>query len=208
LTLSGTAIRIGALGGFNDEPNVNISFRDGVGGSPVTTTTSDSGGSFALPVPTAGRPISPVVTFEKANVMTSVLVHDEPINHDVAMIAGYMGTTSAVDNLYLVAGLGGQRSSARGTLLMMATDCAGAVVAGVTLAVDPPPARIRYSGTNGLPDGGLAATSGPFGFAWAFNVGPGPVTITASKPGDAFLPQTVEVLAGDIFTGTMVRPMQ
>lgn len=206
ITLSGKTIRILATGFPVDESDVEIQAIDRVGGTMLAQTTSGNNGDFTLMVPTGGQAILPFVQFAKSNLMTSVFVPDEVTNDSVAIPIAYMGSPTAVDSLYSV--VGENRDPTKGTILFMMRDCAGSNLEGVTITVDPPPGRIVYSGGVGIPNAGTTSSRSPYAMAWALNAEPGPTTINAAQTGSTFGTQVVEVLPGDWFMGTVVRPLQ
>lgn len=204
ITLSGRTLRISFIGIPSAESDVTVSMLDGVAGTPLATTTSAGNGDFSLVVTTSGAPITPVLSLTATNALTSVFVGDEPIDRDVAMIEGFIGSGAAVGSLYGFSPA--SRDLQLGTIFIRVADCDEDPVSGVSIALSPPAEDIVYAGPAGFPSSSATETSSS-GFAWALNVAPGPVVITASKAGETFLPTSLEVLGGDHFMGAVVRPV-
>lgn len=199
---AGTIVEVPTFGSPTPEGGVTVEVSDSIGGTPFTSTTSAADGRYSLALASQGQPMQAVVSLRKAGMLTSVFVPDGPLDSDVIDMYSPITTDTTIGALYIAVGV--SRSSSAGTLLVMVTDCDGAPVSDAVVTVTPAPSKMVYNDDAGSPDPTLVATRA-YGLVHALNVGPGPVTITATKAGATFLSHEVEILSGDYVMGTRLR---
>ncbi len=200
LTVSGFAFR--ATTGIH-QAGVAVAAMTSAAGTPIATATTDLLGNFSLSVPTGGVPIAAYFSLTKTGFLTSVSVPDQPLDHAVSMLAGFMGMQADVDGLYSAGSTA--QDTTKGTLFVTVEDCGGTTIAGATIATTPA-SKIVYS--SGILPSGSATATGSSGYAWALNVPVGSVQLTATAPGRTFSPHPVAILASSAsFMGTAIRPL-
>jgi hypothetical protein len=205
IVISGSTIQVTQTGPV-PEPSVMISIRASVTGPVLASTTSSAAnGSFSVSVPSAGMPTVTIIYLEKASLLSTLMTPDQPVDTNVPLGAtAFVSSQAATTGLYNTGGVA--RDTARGTIVAHIRDCSGVGIAGATLSVTPAPAKIVYADASGVADAALTATTTQGG-AWALNVGVGPVLITAQKAGTTFARHRIDIVAGDTFTFTPVRPL-
>ena len=162
------------------------------GGQVIASTLSDEQGDYSLRVPTGGSAITPTIAITRPGVGTTYVTSNDAIDTGRTLL---LETTSeaTLNALYALGPY--TRRADRGTLVVQSLNCTGVGEAGAAVAVAPAPEAIGYIAADGTLDG--TSTQAPNVAAVAFNVVPGPVTITASAPGRMYYPFTVTVVAGD-----------
>lgn len=199
---AGTIVEVSTFGSPKPESGVTIQVSDSIAGTPFTSTTSAADGSYSLALASHGQPMHAVVSLRKSGMLTSVFVPDGPLDGDVIDLYSPITTDATIGALYIAVGV--PRSSSAGTLLVIVTDCDGTPVSDAVVTVTPAPSQMVYTDDAGSPDTTLVATRAT-GLTHALNVGPGPVTVTASKAGETFFSHQVEILAGNYVMGTRLR---
>jgi hypothetical protein len=205
LSVSGRTVQVSALGQFSDEPSVVVSILAPDGSLLGMTTSSSTNGDFTLSVSTGGKPMAFVTTLEKATLLTTWIVPDQPISSHVmyGSTSPFLGSSSGNSVLYSIGSTG--YDNARGTVLVHVRDCSGQSIEGATISFTPGAEKIVYSNSLGAPSASETVT-GITGRAWGLNVPPGPVQITANKSGMTFTTHEIVVVAGDNFMSTPARP--
>lgn len=93
---------------------------------------------------------------------------------------------------------------AKGWIGVMVVDAANMPVAGAMVSSSPAGSPVKYnSGSPSLPSEDATMTDAG-GIAYIFNVGPGTVTVSATKAGATFHPHPLDARAGQITT-TLVQ---
>jgi hypothetical protein len=179
-------------------------------GAQLAQTTSDAQGLYQLAIPTHGAAIDVALTYAQPAYMTSTVFFDSPFDRstdatDQRLANNAQWSDGSMGAVYGTVGFA--RDSTKGSINISLRTCTGAIVENVIVTVDPPPQRLIYTGSDGLP-APLPGTAAPYAFAVAFNAVPGPTTITATAPGVTFLDQQLDVLAGENVTLLVLRAVE
>jgi hypothetical protein len=125
-----------------------------------------------LEVPTGGRPVDVRLHYGKSGYVAG-----NAFVPGVASPIAYRPDISTIEEVDAEAeSFGVDRDPSKAILFLMARDCDFAPLAGVRLEVEPPIPGFGYMTPDGEWDPALTETS-DFGYAFAYNLEPGPVTV-------------------------------
>jgi hypothetical protein len=202
ITISGIAGE-GGLSGTTPVQGVTVAlFRTSDESTPAATDTSDAQGAFSFTIESGGVPVDAYVRATMPGTYLDTFVYppapyaDDSPNNDANMI-----TRANFDLLSSFAQ--GNQQPGMGVIAMAVVDAAGAAVADATVASSPASATYRYDDEGGFPSATETSTASD-GFSFMFNV-PGRVTVSATKPGQAFRSHLVYARP-DAFTTTAIAP--
>ena len=200
LTVTGTTFRYMSFDNSTRTllPGVTVTAVDVATAAELANTTSNSLGEYTLSVPTGGVPRAVGLTYALASHFETTLTLDRMLERNIGGAGmpvwtvgdGPLWNLAGMNQFYMAAGM--LRNATKGTLNIAVRDCAGQPIEGVTIAVSPPPALLRYQGDDGMLVAGNS-TLDRFATAFGFNAEPGTTTITASGGGYQFAPVTVVV---------------
>jgi hypothetical protein len=176
-----------------------------LGGLPVGTGMTDDNGNYSIDVPSGGAPISIVLEMTSPSFFTSIVYPARPLDHDPQFVTN-MFDNGALATVYETAGT--NEDGSMGTLIVNAVDCTGASLDGASVAFDPVPEVLAYTGDGSDPFvAGATATLPPADQACAFNEPAGTVAISATYHGVAMSAPTVTVLTSQVTAYAYVEPL-
>jgi hypothetical protein len=204
LTISGTTFRYTTY--TNDRALLNAALVELVDGSGqiATSMTSNASGLYTLSVSPSIHPGPYSLMYSRTGFEDTNVFFDRAFTRDIQGAYqpiwtagdGPLWSTIATDSVYETARMGYPRDPARGIVNVAVRDCADAPLAGVQVALDPPPGLMSYQADDGTPNTNLTTTTGTFAHALALNVPAGLVHVTASAPGLRFTDVYVNVVTG------------
>jgi hypothetical protein len=188
--------------------STNLTAIDRASGDPLGFTTSGAGGFYTLLVATGGVPVSLQLSYSATNYYESMLTIDRAVDRDVAGAGlpvwtigdGPLWNAASMTAIYMLAGV----APGGATINVAVRDCAGNPLEGATIDIQPPPEKLMYQASDGMPVNGTETVS-PFAHALAFNAQTGNSTITVTKPGLTFQPLIVDVPPGTINTLVVIH---
>jgi hypothetical protein len=178
-------------------------FRNANEATPIATTTTDAQGNYTLTIQTNGEAIDGFLKASTNGYKVTYLYPPYPLMMDFDMASVIMVTQETYEALSNISS-GGQQPG-MGLIGMVVTD-GTTPVAGAKVATTPA-ATYRYNalvGTLVLPTSTAMSTHSD-GIAYAFNLPPGQVTVTATKTGQTFASHSVKAWA-DQLTTTVIVP--
>jgi hypothetical protein len=185
ITLSGTANEQTA-GGSNPVADALIeAYATSDETTPLATVMTNAEGEFSLTITTTGTAIAGYVKASKAGLKETYLYPPGPIAAD---LAGAPVTMLSQQNFNFLSAIT-QGNHEDGNAFIAVVVAQGTLpnlmpVAGATIETTPAATRYRYN-MGGSPNS-MATQTGTDGVAYAFNVAPGPLTVTANKTGTTF----------------------
>src|SRR5205085_6716497 len=145
--------------------------------TPIVTATTDAQGSYSASVATNGNPVDAYLRASKSGYVDSYVY---PAAALTASFAGAnVGIVSTATFGTLRSILGG--TAGKGMMIMLVSDSNNNPISGATVATAPASAQYRYIDANGQPFG--TTSTNATGAAFAIDVPPGNVTVSASKSG-------------------------
>lgn len=201
ITLTGTATSRGVSGSTPVADAVVAAYARADEATPLAMTTTDATGNFTLTITTGGVALDGFLKATKATFVDTYLYSPAPIAMDTADLPLNMLTTGIYGTLYGLAGV--QEAANTGTIALVVTDAAQMPVAGATVS-STPAGEYRYNGANGLPSGTPTETAAD-GTAYIMNAPVGAVTVTATKAGSTFAPNSLKAFEGALTT-TLIIP--
>ena len=185
-------------------PGVTIAaYRNANENTPIAMTTSDAQGNYTLVVETMGESIDGFLKATKQGYLGTYLYPPYPIAMDFNMASVIMVTQQTYDTLSNIAG--GNQQPGKALVGLVVTDGTNPV-AGATVASTPPATATRYNemvGTFVLPTANAMSTYTD-GVAYLFNVTPGEVTVSATKPGMTFTSHDLKAWPDELTTTVIV----
>ncbi|HEY5923514.1 MAG TPA: hypothetical protein VIV11_17660 [Kofleriaceae bacterium] len=203
ITITGTASERSASGS-NPKAGVMVAaYKNSDAATVVAMSTTDAAGMYTLTIPTGGAPIDGYVKATVTGLVDTYLYPPKPLIADFSGASLNMITQGTLD---LLSGTlcGSGQEATKGVIAVLIVDAAMTPIEGATATGTPAPAKICYNGSSGLPDRNATVTQ-PDGVAYMLNVGPGEVTVNASKSGLTFVSHKVNARAG-VFTTTPISP--
>jgi hypothetical protein len=166
-----------------------------VGGAEVGSAVSDGSGSFDLAIATGGVAPNVVVTLAAVGYFTTREYSDLASDRSITTAHLQIINGGAMSSVYS-AGNESQGSDT-GSLGLLALDCSGDPIAGVTFAVTPAPEIVQYDGSDGYPFVG-GPTTLPYGGGIAYNAVAATTRVDVSRDGVyPFSVDGIEVSMGD-----------
>ena len=176
-----------------------------------TTTAAD--GTYTLSIATGG--IAPTLSVHGSfgGDWKTDEFFDAPIDTDLSAVAtdtlpfGEVPIWTKVAMGAIYSRFGTSHDPALGTVNVTTLDCSGHALGGVTVTLDPPAQLSLYLDVDGNAALDVTGTITPYALQLSTNVTPGPIHITANKPGYEFAPVDIAVKAGDFNTLVELRPL-
>ena len=207
IAISGLTIQVSDFAGdFTPLPQTTVTVTDANDGATIGSATSDATGAYSIAVPTGGMPRSVIVEFTKATFLANYLYPPRALDRDFVRNVNVFGGGSLSAVYGAATGLP-TIDGADGTLIVFASDCTGAPLPGVTVAVSPRPEDLEYTGSASSPFPIATATQPPNAQAVGFNQPPGEVGITATEPGAELVVPTATVFANSV-SNVMIEPLE
>lgn len=206
VTVSGQAVEQSTMGSTPLAGVTIQAFRNANENTPIATTTTDAQGNFSVTIETHGESIDGFLKATLNGYVTTYLYPPYPLMMDFNMASVIMVKPDTWDLLHTIAA-GGQQQEGKGVVALVVTDGANPV-AGVKVTSEPEPTpETRYNGLVGsvvLPNPQATETYTD-GVAYLFNLPPGEVTVSATKPGMTFSSHKVKAWP-DQLTTTVIVP--
>jgi hypothetical protein len=164
-------------------PSVAITAFDATTGAAVATTTSAGDGTYTLEI---GGGTSRALRLDLVNsqYLTTHEYTGVFLDGDLASYRSPLWGDGSMSAIYGAGQVTWDQT--KGNIDIAIEQCDGTPIDGATVTVSPPPGTLEYLRSDGAPDPALTSTTMPYSSAVGFNVVPGPIHITASKPGLAF----------------------
>ena len=153
------------------------------------------------------------MTFDTTNFFSTTIYPAGPLDRDVDGI----GSTSLWNfgdtpqwqpgSMASIYSSGGATiDGSKGTVSVLALDCAGAAIGDVTFDFSPAPATIASLLDSSTLLVGNSTTMGMLASVLGFNAEPGPLHISAQGGGHTFTDRDVTVVAGETAVLVVIRP--
>jgi hypothetical protein len=167
--------------------------------APSPTAMSSNDGSYSITVETNGRPVSGYVRASLSSYLTSEVYPKSSLVADIGNNGIVVINEAGRSALAQFSEVRLENNTGLATVAVL--DCDGNPVSGAAVVV--PGATVRYT-AGGRPDVDATSTSTD-GVALAFNIPPGPTTISVSADGAEFADWSAEVRA-NVVTAVAVVP--
>ncbi len=196
ITIGGTAYD---SGNNSSTPlaGVAISLKNRADDSTIASATSDAQGKYSMSVTTGGHVVDAYLLATKTGYVDAASFPAAPFQADEPKADSNLVTTNNFNLLSLYTG----QQASNGIIVAELLDASSMPVAGAAVSSSPAAAKYMYSDSSGTP-ASLNATNTD-GTSFLINVGPGPVTINATKSGSTFKSHTVTAKA-NTFTSTVI----
>lgn len=209
ITVSGTTFYYTSFTSTNPLAGVTVQIADGSATPPSATT--DMQGHYSVSVATNGAPVPAQLVYAAPSYFTTTLWLDAPLTHDLTGTASPyvwggdapLWNSGAMGVVYQAAGV--TEDPMAGSINVRPTDCAGNLIAGVSVQISPSPGQLFYIDATGQPSSTLTATVDPYPTAFAANAVAGTTHVTLSGGGLTWPALDIDVLAGSNNTLVVVR---
>jgi hypothetical protein len=170
--------------------------------TPVATATSDSAGMYSMTITTGGIAVDGYLKATLSGFLDTYLYPPKPLAADFDSASLNILNQSTLDLLSDLL-CRNKQDATKGVVAVLVVDAGDMPVAGATVSATPTPGKICYN-SGGTPSGDATMTDAD-GIAYLLNIGPGDVTVTASKSGITYRQQKLTAHAG-VFTTTPIQP--
>jgi len=206
VAISGTASKLSGLSTTKAAGVLVEAYATG-NGTPVTSDTSASDGTFSMSVTTGGTPLDGYLKATLSGELDYYVFPATPIAASIANVPVLMLSASDLDTVETLAGVTPANDpNSVGLVGIVVQDCTGATVAGATVSLTEGGTEVgdkRYAAGQ-LPSSSATATDSS-GAAFIFNVPTGTATVTAQVAGMTLRTHDITI-TGNAVHATIVVP--